>query len=473
MSCGDVGRGEREGGCVGRGLGGWEDFDWAEFLVSGGTEEAEYPAVVGLAGGGFVVAWQVPMKNAEGNGCEVAGGMEAGGRVYARVYRADGTAVGEAVALEDAFVGVSEGVRLASLAEGTWVATWANHGELISTPGCAPFWMSSFEEAWWAEKGTGPPLWDAGGGVLGRAFNVVGEPTSEVILLNGTYGDSQMFPNIAAGLDSNKAVAGWWTKSAEDSIWRLEVLQLGSSLGLGGAEDAVVSGVEELNGWVLPVALDTVGEGVIGVAWSQPSDSAEAVATCDGAALNATGECILVSRIDLNAGATFGPFIISCDAQEKSRVWLRHTYNNNFIVSWAEQVPGKQDWVSYADIVSIDALACSIEQIANLNGLPNSYIDDFVQIGNGVVLAVWESSGEYPAGHGDQFDIYIGKISQDSDAVGGQHRINRVVAGDQSDVSAAPTSDGGAVLVWRSSGSYQGKDGIFAIRVNSCGYPLR
>jgi Ca2+-binding RTX toxin-like protein len=141
----------------------------ANDALSGTKEEA---TVVGLAGGGFVIAWS--QAGAESTG---GGNLSSGSR--AQLFDASGSKVGSAFSLNTIVPGVQQNPDLAALPGGGFVAAWSDNGN-PSTPDPHP-----------ENKGIWVQMFDAAGAKAGAAIHVStlgpdGADSPDVEIIPGT-----------------------------------------------------------------------------------------------------------------------------------------------------------------------------------------------------------------------------------------------------------------------------------------------
>ncbi|TDG24339.1 hypothetical protein E2C05_26090 [Paracraurococcus ruber] len=149
-----------------------------EFHVSTATPFNQWlPAVAGLAGGGFVVAWSSAGQDGNGDG------------IYLQRYGADGAALGGEVHASTTTLGDQTTPSVAALAGGGFVVTWASSRQEDFTAGI------------YGQR------YDAGGAAVGGEFHV------------NTYTKSdQVDPSVTALSDGGFFV-GWGSSVQDGSGW--------------------------------------------------------------------------------------------------------------------------------------------------------------------------------------------------------------------------------------------------------------
>ena len=146
----------------------------AEFLVNTTTTSHQVsPTVAGLAGGGFVIAWQDQSKTA---------GTSANDDVRAQLYDAAGTAHGTEFVVNTTMTGDQRAPSAARLAGGDFVIAWQDRSNTgTDTSGLA---------------------------VRAQRFNAAGAMQGAEFLANTTVAGNQSFPRVAA-LSGGGFVIAW------------------------------------------------------------------------------------------------------------------------------------------------------------------------------------------------------------------------------------------------------------------------
>ncbi|MGB0903356.1 MAG: hypothetical protein ACPGVJ_00535, partial [Mangrovicoccus sp.] len=158
----------------------------AEFQVNSFAEQAQnYPNVVGLTGGGFVIAWDdyaLYAQNREGDTSSRA--------AMARVYDADGLPLGEGFVLNQETSGEQRQVKVTALADGGFAA-----GYISANSGSA-----GDGNSW---------------GVFGRLFDADGTARGSEFGVNSTTYQEQSYPQLAELGNGNLFYT--WTSLYQDT----------------------------------------------------------------------------------------------------------------------------------------------------------------------------------------------------------------------------------------------------------------
>jgi len=139
------------------------------------TGDQQRPDVTALQGGGFVVTWTSYGQDGSGAG------------VYARVFAADGTAVGGEFLVNSTTASNQDIPTIAALVDGGFFIAWQSNGD---------------------QDGSGF-------GIFGQRFDAAGVPVGGEVQVNSTSANNQTLPAVTALADGGYVVA-WQVDGSQD-----------------------------------------------------------------------------------------------------------------------------------------------------------------------------------------------------------------------------------------------------------------
>ena len=86
-------------------------------------------------------------------------------------------------------------------------------------------------------------------------------------------------------------------------------------------------------------------------------------------------------------------------------------------------------------------------------------------LGDGTVIAVWDSDGQDGSGHG----VYGQRLDAQGNKIGSEFRINTFTSGSQNNPAVEALPNGGFVVAWMSAGQDGSSDGVYAQRYDAAG----
>jgi hypothetical protein len=191
----------------------------------------DFPAVAGLAGGGFVISWQGDDEDGSGWG------------IFARRFDEAGLPMGDVAQVNQVSANHQEAPAIAGLPDGGFVVVWQSkdqdgddygiygrkassdglfdgneidinpyHKDPQLAPTVAALSDGRFVVSWQGAGGADDE------GVWARHFNADGTPDGGATRLNQTTGDKQEAPALAA-LPDGRFVAAWQSKNQDGGGW--------------------------------------------------------------------------------------------------------------------------------------------------------------------------------------------------------------------------------------------------------------
>lgn len=256
-----------------------------EVLVNTTTDgEQQAPSVIGLAGGGYIVAWSSP---------DLDGPSED---VYGQLYSANGTAVGTEFLINSFTPGFQGEPELVALDDGGFVATWTGYdgegvgsdiqGQRFSADGTAvgaAFQINTqsqsiqgaasvasiegggFVVTWSAMDSDAPATW-----VYAQQFDTNGAPVgNEILVATSSETGVYEFYSDVTGLDDGGYVISWFFSGTETDDAAILGQRYDASGNPVGVEfDIRVGNLIDF----YPPSIVTVADGGIVVTWEEGSD---------------------------------------------------------------------------------------------------------------------------------------------------------------------------------------------------------
>ena len=378
-----------------------------QFLVNSNTSSTQdSPAIVALAGGGFVIGWRDASNAIDGSGSAV----------LAQQYGASGERIDDPIVLNVEGSGAQDEPTLAALAAGGFVAAWTS-----DTSGSA---------------GDG-----SGDGVFQRVF---GDPADFTLadrpVLDGIAPVSQFFQRLCNPgpqlIVTNNAAAVSDPDSANFAGGTLRVDVINPSRAFD----------DQIN------APDGIEQDMLGLREAQGITIDGTTVRVDGVAvavISGDGQQGAPFVLDLNASATVAAVErlvenltyenVSLGAQPTRLLRLQLTDGDG---NASEPVVVEMQVVDRAD----GATPLGPEAQANTFGAGSQTIPHVVQTADGFVM-VWRSDGQDGASGG----IYGQRFDVDGTPVGAEFRVNTTTAGDQGEPRVTATTDGGFAVAWTSA----------------------
>ncbi|MEZ5715607.1 MAG: calcium-binding protein [Paracoccaceae bacterium] len=311
------------------------------------TNSQDEPAMTALADGGWVVVWTSRDQDGSSDG------------VFLQVFNADGSARGGEVQVNTYVSSSQNEPAIATLADGGWVVTWTSYGQDGSNHG-----------------------------IYQQAFNVDGSPRGGEVQVNTTSADTQI-ASAVAGLTGG----GWvvtWTSENQDGDLRGIYQQVYNANGTPRGGEVLVN-------------TETEGE----------QELPEIAALADGG-------WVVVWRSDSQDGDSYGVF--------------QQAYNAN--------------GTPQGDEVQVNSTAAGWQYLPTVAGLAD-----------GGWVVTWTSVGQ----DGDAGGIYQQIYNANGTERGGEMQVNHDTDGAQTYSAVAALASGGWVVAWQTPGQYGALDVVQSV----------
>ena len=442
------------------------DFTWVNTSYG---DQQNLPRMAALPDGGFVTVWQSHAQDGSGWG------------VYGRVYGPDGVARGAEFKVAVTSLDHQQAPSVAVLADGSFVVAWQSNQD------------------------------GSGGGIYVRRFGADGAALGGETIANTTVMYDQYQPAITALADGGYMVA--WSSHLQDGgdsgIYGQRFDASGAKVGgelhisdsTAGMQHRVALAGRPDGGWVSvwdSAGQDGSGYGVYGRIYA-PSTTAPGVDLADGrVVVNGTAALPFVKVLTNAATATTPagtPFVQSYEFTDKTAGGGYFTVNGvvqaantSFIVAadklgtvkWVGGSAAGTDTVQVrasdgsqwgtADTAAMTTVAAPGAFLASAETLVNTTTVDYQQApqvaalaGGGHVVA-WSSHGQ----DGHSWGIYTQRFDAAGAKLGGEVQVNTATSGDQYSPAVAALAGGGYVVVWHSPQDGSGY-GVYGQRFDAAG----
>ncbi len=372
-----------------------------EFAVNTGlANDQVFPAVAGLAGGGFVVAWMSYDQDGSLSG------------IYGRLYGAGGEAAGGEFAVNATSAGDQLSPAAAGLEGGGFVLVWTSDGQDGS-----------------------------GYGVYGRLYDAGGEAAGGEFLVNATTADNQHEPAVAA-LAGGGFVVAWMSFDPDGGGYGIQGRRYEAGGAAAGSEFAVSAGSA---GDRLFPSVAALTDGGFVVAWVSDGE--------DG-----SGYGIYGRRYDAQgdaAGFEFPVNIVTADNQHAPSV--AGLAGGGFVVAWMSYDQDGSGYGIYGRLYDAAGVPAGGEFLVNASIAGDQISPAVAALAGGGFVVTWTSDGQDGSGYG----VYARYYDADGDPAGGEMPVSSTTADNQQDTSVAALATGGFVVTWMSSGQDGSGFGIY------------
>lgn len=379
-----------------------------EFLINTTTmNNQESPTVVGLNGGGYVVAWTDQSATGDDN---------SGSGIRAAVYAAGGTpSSGEFV-----------------------VNTTVDSDQ--KDPGAAALTGGGFVVVWRDDSQTGDD--SSGSAIRGQIFDADGVKVGGEFLVNATTNANQTAP-VVAGLSNGGFVVAWTDESqtAPDTQQTAVRAQVYDAAGVVVRSEFVVNETPT-DAQEASSVIGLTGGG-FAVVW-QDSSRAD---------VDAADSAVRLSVYDNDGVKTYGEFNVNTtlDAAQTAPAVARLT-GGGFVVVWVDASQTGDDTSGTAirgQIFNADGSKSGGEFLVNTTVANDQTNVAVVGLNNGGFIVTW---GDNSLADGDVNYGVRGQIfSADGTKSGVEIHINTTTANSQDYPSVGAMSDGSIVVVWQSN----------------------
>ncbi|MBK2124806.1 DUF4347 domain-containing protein, partial [Fangia hongkongensis] len=470
----------------------------SEFLVNTTTtNNQDDPDIVGLTGGGFVVAWESQGQDGGGDG------------VYAAVYDNNGSVTkSEFLVNVDTSFAQNE-PAVAALSGGGFVVTWEHsdaandtetsiYGRIFDSAGTNQT-GDLVLKAYSATELTNPKVsdlasdefvvtWEDNTDIFAQRFNSSGVANGSELAVNTTTSNSQTHPSIAT-LSTGDFIIVWDSEESAGDDVRIHVYNadgtdeqaefaVGATVGTDQDEAATVAltgggyvivwesrdndgDVDGIYGQIYDANGATSGSEFLVNTTTSDSQNAPSVAALDnggfvvvwtsegqdaGDSTNETG--IYGQRFDsvgTKVGSEFQANTTESGSQTEPHVAA--LTGSAFVVVWTSGTD------VYQQRFDSSANKSGSEIRVNTTTANNQGKARVVELSGGGYIVVWEADS---AQDGELTGVYAQAYDANGDASGSEFLVNTTTAKEQQDPDIAALNDGGFVVVWEAKGSETG-----------------
>ncbi|WP_196941948.1 beta strand repeat-containing protein [Pseudooceanicola algae] len=333
-----------------------------EFLVNSETEGSQStPAVTGLADGGWAITWTTSDTTQDGSDYAIK----------ARVYAADGTAVGSEILANSETLGRQFSPSVTSLGDGGFVITWTTSD--VSQDGSSS-------------------------AIKGQVFAADGTVVSDEFLVNSQKANAQTFSSVT-GLTDGGFVVTWKT---------IDTTSDGSSRGIRAqlyAADGTAIGTER----------NVVSKDPIGLIYVADDGPATVTALSNGGFVTAWEEwgysegdeghrSSLIARIYTENGSALGrAFTVVSDWNEsQGEPSVTGLANGGFVIAWSTSDP-TEDGSGHAikaQVYTADGTEVADELLVNLDATGDQISPSVTGLADGGFIITWQTDDTAQDGSG-------------------------------------------------------------------------
>ncbi|UVC07315.1 hypothetical protein IHQ71_19145 [Rhizobium sp. TH2] len=360
-------------------------------------------SVIGLADGGWLVAWQSNGQDGDDWG------------IYQQRFDADGAVAGAEIHVNTHTTGAQRDTNVTALADGGWVVTWTSQGQDGDL-----------------------------GGIYQQRYDASGATDGDETRVNTTYTTGgQSTPSITALPEPD----GGWVVT-----W--------SSSGVDGNSDGISQ--QRYNAEGAAVGTETVVNTYTTSSQDEPSIAALSgggwVVTWHSSGQDGSGDGIYQQHYD-ETGAAVGSETrvntFTTSDQEYSSVTA--LADGGWVVAWQSS---NQDGSSYGIFLQrydASGVTDGAETQVNTHTSAKQEPASVTALGDGGWLVVWNSSGQ----DGSSTGVYQQRYDADGEASGGETLVNSYTTGEQYSTSVAALEDGSWVVTWYSAGQDGDGAGVY------------
>jgi len=432
-----------------------------EFKIHSFTaNHQQQPAVTGLDGGGFVVAWESELQDSSGYG------------VYGQIFRYDYAPkivkdeltllVGETVILTGSNFNATD----SDDDDATLIFTMSNvqHGQFeeVSNPGVsvtnftqqqindgnvqfvhdgsdiAPTCQMSIRDK---DLGLSPMFLT----INCATYNEFTKSGTEFQINTYTISD-QDFSSVTSFSDGQFVVT--WSSFGQDGSWWGVHGQLFNGDGTKQGIEFQVNTYTISDQWTPSVA--SFSDDRFVVTWSSYGQ--------DGSGWGVYGQLF-------NSNGTKQDMEFQVNTYTINNQWtpsIASSYNNNFVITWTDASHDGSDWGIYGQLFNSSGNKTDTEFRVNTSTIGRQNYPSVTFMSNGRFVVTWEGVGD---GSGE--GIYGQLFDSNGEKSGTQFQVNSYTINHQADVSVASFSDGRFVVIWNSDGQDGSGYGIYGQLFNS------
>ncbi len=393
------------------------------------------PYIVGLSGGGYIIAWQ-------SNSFSDADPGSSWG-VFAQRYDASGNAVSrdglssgpDEFILNTTTAADQRDVQLAATAGGGFVAVWIGDGQ------------------------TG----DAGPGVFSQRFDSNGAPLGPELHVNQSTDNSQEYPVVSV-LSNGNYVVSWHSNSnvdADGSSWGV-FARLYDASGNPLTDEFLVNTYQDSEQtWPSIAALPGGGFAIAWQSYQQDGSAYGVYAQVFDAEGDKQGQEFWLST--------------SIDSSEWRPQIVATPSGDGLIAVWNSGIVDGD-----ADGVVVRHVAFPTEPVYATGGerlVPTSYPHEqnwsqIATLSDGSYVVTWQSQPAQGVGDVSSWSVRAQHFAADGSPLGGEFTVNTNVAYDQSKPAISALDGGGYIVVWHSETGDGSGYGIYGQRFANNGTPI-
>jgi len=364
------------------------------------TGNQGFSSVIGLADGGWLVAWDSNEQDGDSWG------------IYQQRYDADGASVGTEMHVSTHTTGEQEDANVTVLDDGGWVVTWTSS----------------------AQDGSGS-------GIYQQRYDADGVSVGDETLVNTQTADVQNGASVAALSDGGWVVT--WQSFGVD----------GGGYGISqqryGANGATVGGETTVNTYTTSGQNDPSVVALAGGGW---------VVTWHSSGQDGSGSGIYQRRYDAQGIATADETPVNT-VTTSGQLYSSATAlaDGGWLVAWESSDQDGSGVGIYLQRYDAGGATVGVETQVNTHTTGTQGFPSVTALDDGGWVVVWNSNGQDGSGIG----VYQQRYDVDGVASGTETLVNSYTTGEQYTHSVAALDDGSWVVTWYSEDQDDGTFGVY------------
>ncbi|HEY9080496.1 calcium-binding protein, partial [Magnetovibrio sp.] len=351
------------------------------------------PALAGLSGGGFAIAWSSYGQDGNNYG------------VYGKLYDTTGYEIDSEFRINSSTLNSQRDVSIAALLDGGFVVTWNSDGQ----------------------DGDG-------NGVYGQRFTASGATVGAQFRINTTTLADQDSSSVASLSDGGYVVA-WESFRQDHPVTGNGIYGQRYDVNGNAAGSEFLINTYITDDQATPSVAGLSGGGFVVVWQSNGQDS--------------DGLGIYAQRFNADGSANGTEFVINTfTAGSQERPAVASLSTGGFVVTWQSANQDGNSAGVYGQLYDPSANPVGTEFQVNTNTVGLQIDPSVVSLSDGGFVITWTSqTGEATAGSGG-FGVFGQRYDASGNPVGSEFQVNTTMLGDQTSSTVGALSDGGFAVAW-------------------------